>query len=53
MAADNKDSTRVALQDFEMLLASVVPYKAFSSFLTTEHPEMTPYLQMVHICKLF
>lgn len=36
-----------------MLLASVLPYKAFSRFLSTEHPEMIPYLQMVHLCKLY
>ena len=41
---DDKDSTRIALQDFEMLLVSVVPYKAFSKFLINEHPEMIPYL---------
>ena len=50
---NDKDSTRFALQDFEMLLASVVPYKAFSRFLSTEYPEMIPYLQMVHLCKLY
>jgi len=50
---DDKDSARVALQDFEMLLVSVVPHKAFSRFLTVEHPEMIPYLQMVHLCKLY
>ena len=36
-----------------MLLVSVVPHKAFSRFLTQEHPELVPYLQMVHLCKLF
>ena len=40
----DKDSTKVALNDFEMLLMSVVPYKAFSRFLQLEHPEMIPYL---------
>ena len=50
---DDKDSTKVALQDFDMLLVSVVPHKAFSRFLTQEHPELVPYLQMVHLCKLF
>ena len=50
---DDKDSAKVALQDFEMLLVSVVPHKAFSRFLSQEHPEMIPYLQMVHLCKLF
>ena len=49
----DRDSTKVALQDFEMLLVSVVLYKAFSKFLHTEHPEMIPYLQMVHLCKLY
>lgn len=50
---DDKDSTRAALKDFEMLLVSVVPHKAFTRFLTTEHSEMIPYLQMVHLCKLY
>ena len=35
-----------------MLLLSVLPYKAFSRFLHKQHPEMVPYLQMVHLCKL-
>lgn len=43
----------MALQDFEMLLISVIPHKAFSKFLNAEHPEMLPYLQMVRICKLY
>ena len=43
---------RLALQDFDMLLLSVLPYKAFSRFLHKQHPEMVPYLQMVHLCKL-
>ena len=43
----------MALQDFEMLLVSVIPYKSFSRFLHKEHPEMVPYLQMVHLCKLY
>ena len=30
---DDKDSARIALQDFDMLLVSVLPYKAFSRFL--------------------
>ena len=37
----------MALEDFETLLTSVVPYKAFSKFLHADHPEMLPYLQMV------
>ena len=41
---NDKDSTRVALEDFDMLLVSVVPYKAFSRFLNQQHPEMIPYL---------
>ena len=32
--ADNRDTTKVALADFEMLLVSVIPYKAFARFLT-------------------
>lgn len=43
----------MALEDFETLLTSVVPYKAFSKFLHADHPEMLPYLQMVHLCKLY
>lgn len=50
---NDKDSTRIALQDFEMLLVSVIPHKAFSRFLHEEKPEMIPYLQMVHLCKLY
>lgn len=49
----DKDSTRVALADFETLLVSIVPYKSFSRFLHEEHLEMIPYLQMVHLCKLY
>ena len=51
--SDGKDSAKLALQDFEMLLVSVVPHKAFQRFLSQEHPEMIPYLQMIHLCKLF
>ena len=50
---NDKDSTKMALADFEMLLLSVVPHKAFSKFLNQEHPELIPYLQMVHLCKLY
>ena len=50
---NDKDSTRVALQDFDMLLVSVIPYKTFSKYLHTKHKEMIPYLQMVHLCKLY
>ena len=50
---NDKDSTRVALQDFDMLLLSVIPYKAFSKYLHQSHKEMIPYLQMVHLCKLY
>ena len=36
-----------------MLLDSVVPHRAFSRYLKKEQPEMIPYLQMVHLCKLY
>ena len=50
---NDKDSTRIALDDFDMLLVSVIPHKTFSKFLHQEHQEMIPYLQMVHLCKLY
>ena len=50
---DDKDTAQIALQDFDMLLLSVLPYKAFSRFLHQQHPEMVPYLQMIHLCKLY
>ena len=43
----------MALQDFDMLLVSVVPHRAFCKFLRTSHAEMIPYLQMVHLCKIY
>ena len=51
--SDNRDTTKVALADFEMLLISGLPYKAFSRFLTTERPEMIPYLKMIQLCKFY
>ena len=36
MDLNDKDSTKVALEDFEMLLVSIVPHKAFSRFLNQE-----------------
>ena len=41
---NDKDSTKHVLQDFEMLLVSVVPHKAFSKFIRLEHTAMIPYL---------
>lgn len=43
----------MALQDFDQLLVSVIPHRAFSKFVHEEHQEMVPYLQMVHLCKLY
>ena len=43
----------MALNDFDVLLDSVVPHRAFSNYLKKEYPEMVPYLQMVHLCKLY
>ena len=51
--ADNRDTTKVALADFEMLLVSVIPYKAFTRFLTSERSELLPYLRMIHLYKLY
>ena len=51
--ADNRDTTKVALADFESMLVSVIPYKAFTRFLGTEKPQMIPYLRIVHIYKLY
>ena len=50
---NDKDSTKMALADLEMLLVSVIPHKAFSRFLNQDKPSMIPYLQMVHLCKLY
>ena len=36
-----------------MLLVSVCPHRAFKTFLVEEHPDMLPYLQMIHLCKLY
>ena len=41
---NDKDSTKHVLQDFEMLLVSVVPHKAFSKLIRLEHTAMIPYL---------
>lgn len=50
--ADDQEA-KEALADFEILLVSVIPHRAFKRFLQEEHPEMIPYLQMVHLCKLY
>ena len=47
------NEAKEALADFEILLISVIPHRAFKRFLAEEHPEMLPYLQMVHLCKLY
>lgn len=36
-----------------MLLESVVPYMYFEKYLDKTKPEMIPYLQMVHLCKIY
>lgn len=41
------------LIDFELLLMSVIPHRYFISFLQTDKPNMLPYLQVIHLCKLY
>ena len=47
------DEAKEAVNDFEVLLVSVIPHRCFKRFLVEEHPEMLPFLQMVHLCKLY
>jgi hypothetical protein len=42
-----------ALIDFDMLLLSIMPHKYFIKFLQEKMPSHLPYLQMIHICKLY
>ena len=38
------NEAKEAINDFEILLVSVIPHRAFKKFLAEEHPEMLPYL---------
>jgi hypothetical protein len=42
-----------ALFDFDMLLMSVIPHKQFIRFLQEDMSQCLPYLQMIHLCKLY
>ena len=52
LEADQQEA-KAALADFEVLLVSVLPHRAFKTFLVEEHPDKLPYLQMIHLCKLY
>ena len=39
--------------DFEMMLISFLPHKYFSQFLKQEKPKFQPYMQMIHLVRLY
>jgi hypothetical protein len=47
-AADTKQ-----LNDFDMLLMSIIPHEYFNNFLQTEKPNFLPYMQEIHIGMLY
>jgi len=47
-AADTKQ-----LNDFDMLLMSIIPHEYFNNFLQTEKPNFLPYMQEIHIGLLY
>jgi hypothetical protein len=52
LTGEDNDPTN-ALLDFDMLLMSVLPHKYFIKFLQEQHSRKMPYLQMIHLCKLY
>lgn len=42
-----------ALNDFDLLLVSVLPHKFFQQYLENEKPEQQPYLSIIRIFKLY
>ena len=51
VSADEGDTT--AFMDFDMMLMSVLPHKYFALYLQQEKPGLQPYLQMIHIIRLY
>ena len=49
---EQQDET-ISLLDFDMMLVSVLPHKYFVSFLQEEKRSSLPYLQIIHIYKLY
>jgi len=49
---EQQDET-ISLLDFDMMLVSVLPHKYFISFLQEEKRSSLPYLQIIHIYKLY
>lgn len=39
--------------DFDLMLVSVLPHKYFIMFLQSEKPTHQPYLQIIHLYKLY
>lgn len=48
-----EESDASAFMDFEMMLMSVLPHKYFALYLQQEKPQLQPYLQMIHIVRLY
>ena len=42
-----------AFLDFDMMLVSVLPHKFFINFLQEEKKTHLPYLQVIHLWKLY
>ena len=49
--ADQEDMN--AFLDFEMMLVSVLPHKFFINYLQEEKKTHLPYLQIIHLWKLY
>ena len=49
----DQNEAKEAFADFEMLLVSIAPNRAFKTFLMEEYPDMLPYLQMIRLFKYY
>ena len=52
LSFEQQDET-IALMDFDMMLISVLPHKYFVTFLQEDQSQLLPYLQIIHIYKLY
>lgn len=41
------------MMDFDMMLVSILPHKYFILYLQEEQKDKVPYLNMIHLVKLY
>ena len=47
IAAEHNSSMSLAIQDFDLLLESVIPHKYFTRFIAETCPEKLPYIMII------